>query len=424
MRLGRGRQDPRSGGTGGTPSVTRGPRLGSLLPGIAAVARKEMIHLRRDPRTLIVIFLQPLVLMVIYGYCISFDLVHVPFGVWDQDHSAASRAVVESFAQGDHSPYFQFEGYINDPAVIEPVLAAGRLRFVLVIPTRFGREVAAGHAVKVQALIDGADSNSAGVALGYLSGQLAAHAQAVALAVRDQRHGRGPLFGPPSGTPGAAGAEPPPQGLDLRARFFYNPDLSSTPFIVPGLIALLLTMLAALLTSTCIARERELGTIESVLISPVRPAEFLLGKLAPYVLIAAGTVLLVIVVGGLLFHVWPRGNPLTLAALTALFLVAVLSLGMLISTKAPRQQPALVLAILVTTLPTTFLTGFAFPRGNMPLFLQWISWPLPATQYMIAVRGVFLKGVGWSVLWPQALILAAVSVFLLRASIRGFQKRL
>jgi ABC-2 type transport system permease protein len=399
-------------------------RAASLLPGIAAVARKEMIHLRRDPRTLIVVFLQPIVLMIIYGFCITFDLLHVPFAVWDQDRTAAARAVVESFAQGDRTPYFQFAGYVSDPRRIEPLLARGQVRFVLVIPPKFGRDVAAGREAKVQALVDGADSNSAGISLGYASGQLSAHAEAVARSAQDRWHGRPALSGPAGSENGVAGAAPAPQVLDLRARVLYNPELKSTPFIVPGLIALLLTMLSALLTSTCIARERELGTLESVLISPVRPVEFVLGKLAPYVLIAAGTVLLVVGIGGLMFHVWPRGNPLTLAVLTTLFLIAVLALGMLISTRAPRQQPALVLAILATMLPTTFLTGFAFPRGNMPVFLQWLSWPLPATQYMIAVRGVFLKGVGWSVLWPQALILAAVSALLLRAAVHGFVKRL
>lgn len=397
---------------------------GVSLASLAAVARKESIHLWRDPRTLLVIFLQPLVLMVIYGYCITFDLYHIPFAVWDQDRTGASRTLVESFVHGSLDPYFDFAGYMTDPRTIEPLLARGQVRFILVVPRDFGRDVAAGRAVKVQALVDGADSNTAGIALGYASGQLSAHASDVAAAAQSRRHGYPALAGPASGTPGAAGAGPPPDTLDLRTRVFYNPDLSSTRFIVPGLIALLLTTLAALLTSTCIAREREMGTLESVLISPVRPAEFVLGKLAPYAVIATGNVLMVVGVGGLLFGTWPRGNLLTLSILTGLFLIATLALGMLISAKAPRQQPALVLAILATTLPTTFLTGFAFPRSNMPLFLQWISWPLPATQYMIAVRGVFLKGVGWSVLWPQGLMLAAISALLLRASIRSFKKQL
>jgi ABC-2 type transport system permease protein len=389
-----------------------------------AVARKESIHLWRDPRTLIIVFLQPLVLMVIYGFCISFDLDHIPFAVWDPDRTAASRALVESFVQGDRGPYFRFAGYVGDPRRIEPLLSRGQVRFVLVIPPHFTRDVAAGRAVKVQALVDGADSNTAGIALGYATGELSAHTLAVRAAAQERWHGYPALAGTTSGTPGAAGSEPPPDAIDLRTRFFYNPDLSSTRFIVPGVIALLLTTLAALLTSTCIAREREMGTLESVLISPVRPAEFVLGKLVPYGVIAIGNVLMVILVGGLLFHVWPRGNLFTLAVMTLLFLIATLALGLLISAKAPDQQPALVLAILATTLPTTFLTGFAFPRGNMPVFLQWISWPLPATQYMIAVRGVFLKGVGWSVLWPQGLMLAAISALLLYASIRSFKKQL
>jgi drug efflux transport system permease protein len=415
---------PQSSAARGSGGGTRRAELRSLLTVWAAVARKEWIHLRRDPRTLIVIFIQPVVLMVIYGYCITFDLYHIPFAVWDQDRSAASRAVVDSLVQGGSNPYFDLAGYVEDPSTIEPLLARGEVRWVLVIPHDFARDIAAGRAAKLQALVDGADSNTAGIALGYVNGQLTSHAQSVAAAARERQHGRPALAGWVSGRPGKAGAERPPETIDLRTRIFYNPDLSSRRFIVPGIIALLLTTLAALLTSTCIARERELGTLESVLISPVRPAEFVLGKLAPYVVIAAGNVLLVIGIGGFLFGVWPRGNPLTLAALTTLFLIAILSVGLLISAQAPRQQPALLLAILGTLLPTTFLTGFAFPRSNMPLLLQWISWPLAATQYMTAVRGVFLKGVGWSVLWPQGLMLALISALLLTAAVRRFKKQL
>jgi ABC-2 type transport system permease protein len=198
----------------------------------------------------------------------------------------------------------------------------------------------------------------------------------------------------------------------------YNPQLSSVRFIVPGLMAVLLTFLAATLTSSTIVRERELGPIESLLVSPVQAPELVIGKLAPYVVIAMADIALVLLVGGLAFGVWPRGDLLSLASFSLLFLTAMLALGILISAVAPNQQLALMVAILLTMLPNMFLTGFAFPRSNMPWLLQVLSQPLPATQYLIAIRGVFLKGIGWEILWPQGLWMAVVAVGLLLLAIR------
>jgi ABC-2 type transport system permease protein len=284
-----------------------------------------------------------------------------------------------------------------------------------VIPHGFGRDVGAGRPAKVQALFDGADANTAGVASGYLGAAVAAHNVQLFIDQAARRHGAHAASH--AGGPFMGGAASPAEPVDLRWRVLYNPDLSSRNFIVPGLIVVLLATLAATLTSTTITRERELGSFESLVTSPVGAPELVIGKMVPYIVISAINVALVLVLSALLFDVRPRGSLLTLAGFTLLFLPGNLAIGMLISARAPTQQIALVYAMLIAFLPTLFLTGFAFPRSNMHPVVQWISSFLPATQYLTATRAVFLKGVGWRVLWPQAAWLAVTGTALVGLAI-------
>lgn len=381
-----------------------------------AIARTESRYLLREPRTLMVSFLEPVVLLFIYGFCVSFTLKDVPFGVWDKDHSAPARQLVRRVNAGEKGRTFNLAGYVGDPEEIERLLSIGRVRFVLVIPHGFGRDVTAGRSTTVQALFDAADSNTAGIASGFLSAAVAAYNARLSTATVSRRSGARTAGRPaePSMGGGAAASEP----INLRWRVFYNPDLSTQRFIIPGLMVLLLSILAAMLTSTSITRERELGSLESLLTSPVSAPELVLGKMSPYFIISAINVAIVWLMGGALFNVWPRGNLLTLAALTLLFLPGMLALGIMISAAAPSQQLALVIATLTTYLPTMLLTGFAFSRSNMASLIQKITFIYPATQYLIGVRAVYLKGAGWSVLWPQALLLLATGVALLAIAIR------
>jgi ABC-2 type transport system permease protein len=396
--------------------------MSAFLVRLFAIAQKEMRHLLREPRTLMVVFGQPVMLLILYGYCMSFDLKSLPFAVWDQDHSEPARQMVHRLNATSPEQPFQLAGYVPSPEQIEPLLGSGEVRFVLVIPRGFGRDLAAGRRATVQALFDAADSNTAGIASGYLNGAIAS--QNVQLAYLSTSRRAGTAGSPHDAGPSIGGAGPGLEPIDLQWRVFYNPDLNSRRFIIPGLMAILLTFVAASLTSISIVRERELGPLESLLTSPVGATELVLGKLAPYVLVAAGNVTLVLVAGGLIFGVWARGSILTLASFSFLFMLGMLSLGMLISAAAPNQQLALLLATLATMLPNFFLTGFAFPRSNMPWVLQAISWPLPATQFLIAIRGVFLKGIGWSVLWPQGLWMLITTAFLVAQAIRIMRRTL
>ncbi len=396
--------------------------MNGIFRRIRAIAVKELRHLLREPRTLMVVFLQPVMLLILYGYCINFDLNRIPFAVWDQDHSNASYRLVSRLGAGGAARAFELAGYVSDPREIEPLLASSRTRFVLVIPRGFQRELDAGRRTPVQALFDAADSNTAGIASGYLTAFFQEENARLMTGAVGRRHGAHP-----AGTglgPSLGGGAPSLAPIDIRWRAFYNPDLSSRRYVIPGLMAILLTFVAASLTSTCIVRERELGPLESLLVSPVTAAEIVVGKMLPYVLVAAANITLVLVMGGLVFGVWPRGSILTLASLSFLFLLGMLAVGMLISSFAPNQQLALLLATISTLLPNFFLTGFAFPRSNMPWLLQAVGWPIPATHYLIAIRGVFLKGTGWDVLWPQGLWMALTTLGMVLLAVRVVRRNL
>jgi ABC-2 type transport system permease protein len=390
-----------------------------FLRRVLAIMRAESRYLLRAPLTLVIIVAQPVMLLLLYGYAINFELRHVPFVVWDRDRSASSRALIRQLdpGVGGKRP-LELAGYVSSPAEIERLLASGSARFALVVPRNFEREVAAGGQPKVQALFDATDSNTAGIAAGYVATIVATHSARLA-ADTLARRGRDRLA---SG--GERGDSTGMAPLNLRWRVFYNPDLSSHRFIIPGLIAILLSNIAGTLTATTLTRERELGSIEALLTSPVGAADLVLGKMLPYLVVAALDVVLVMAIGGALFGIVPRGSLLVLGAFTLLFLLDMLGIGMCISAVASTQLRALLLALTITMLPNFFLTGFAFPRSNMPAFLQWLSLALPATHYLVAIRGIFLKGVSFGVLWAELLFMSGMAVAAFALAILATRSRL
>ena len=373
---------------------------------LLSVAMKEWLQLRRDTQTLGIILVLPVVMLVIYGYAISFDLRAIPLAVLDQDHTPASRVLVERFG---NSQYFHLLGSVASEAQAADALEEGRVRFVLVIPARFGAEIAAGRPATLQALFDGSDSNTAGIALGYVTGAVQTEGQRILLEMADRR------------LPRAARRL---ADVQIRTQVLYNPALDSTTFVVPGLIAVILAMTAALLTSGTVARERERGTLEQLVASPIHPAELMLGKLVPYILISLADMLLVVLFGWVLFRIWPTGSLILLLGMTALFLPCTLGLGLLISTRARTQQMALLGAFMLTVLPSILLSGFAFSRLNMPPVLQAITHLVPAPHFLIIVRGFYLKGVGMAILWPHVVWIVGFGILFVMLSARGFRKRL
>lgn len=373
---------------------------------IRAVMRKEFIHIFRDPRTLAVVMVLPVLMLMIYGYAINLDVRHLRTAILDEDKTSISRELIRSL---QHNEYFDIVQYLDRPGQIDALFARAEAKLVFVIPRGFGRDGASGRSPQVQALIDGSDSTTATIAQSYVSGFI--QTTSVDYARRYARRMELP-------------AERLAVPIDFQPRVWYNPEMKSTHFIVPGLIAVILMQISALLTSLTIVRERERGTIEQLVVSPVMPHELMIGKIVPYVIIAFVDVLLVLASGRLLFGVPLKGSVVLLLVHSAVFLFASMGIGLLISVIARTQLVAFIAAMLGTMLPSVLLSGFMFPISAMPQVLQYLTYLIPARYFIVILRGIFLKGVGPEVLWKPALSLIVFGVVALALSARRFQKRL
>jgi ABC-2 type transport system permease protein len=370
-----------------------------------AIARAEWLLNARDPRSLVVIFALPILLLILYGYGLNFDQKHLPVAVQDLDRSDMSREIIQRAAS---SGYFDFVADVRSNADIPRLLRSRQALMVLVIPPDFSGKLLAGHQAHLQLVLDGSDSVTAGTALGY--------AQSLAAALSEEAMGTwARLLG---------ASEATLAGVSVHIDVLYNPGLSSAAFIVPGLIGVVMALMAGLLTSTCVVREREVGTIEALLVTPVKPAEVILGKLLPYLGLAMVDVGLLVVVGGLTFGVHPRGSLVELFAVSVVFVVACLSIGLAISGRASTQRTAIVGGIMTLMLPTIILSGFIFPITSMPTVLRGIANALPATQYLVADRTIYLRGLSLWYVWPSLLALTALAVGFFTVAVRGFKTRL
>lgn len=376
-----------------------------MLLRLAMVAWKEFIQIGRDRRMLGVSVVLPVFMVMLYGYAINLDVKHLRIGILDHDRTDASRALIEAFA---NTEYFSVTDRFAADREIEPALITERVRGALVIPRGFGRDLARRRTVPVQFIIDGSDSTSASTVVGYVSTLLAGYSNTLAVqAVRRAGVGRRDFL-----------------PIDNRFRNWYNPELRSNNFIVPGLIAVVLMMLSALLTSVTIVREKERGSFENLIVSPVTAFELVLGKLLPYVVIAFGDVLLVLLTSHFLFAIPFRGSLAVLFLLSGVFLTAALGIGLLISAKAPTQQMANMAAMVGTQLPAVLLSGFMFPITSIPESIQWIPTFIPATHFIRILRSLFLKGSPLSDLLLPAGILLGFGLVMIVASARSFKKKL
>jgi len=367
-----------------------------------AVARKEALHIRRDPRSLILAVGIPMLMLLMFGYALTLDVDRVPFVVWDQGRSVESREFTAHFTA---TRYFDFRGTVENYAAVERAIDTREAMLALVLPPDFGARLAAGRAVGVQAIVDGSDSNTAGIVLGYTATITTTFNQQVAL---DQIRR----------TTGLA----PSAALDLRPRVWFNADLESRNFIVPGIMAVIMGLMAALLTSLTIAREWERGTMEQLISTPVKPAELILGKLLPYSAIGLANLAISVFMAVFLFHVPLRGSVALLFGVGLVFVVGTLAQGVLISTIARQQLLASQMAMISTFLPAFLLSGFAFAIANMPVPVQGITYIVPARYFVALVKGIFLRGVGLEILWVDALFLVAFAAVVIGVSIRKTRK--
>ena len=369
-----------------------------------AVARKEALHIRRDPRSLGLAVGIPMLMLLLFGYALTLDVDHVPLVIWDQSGTAASRDYLAHFTG---SRYFQLVGTVASDAALERAIDRRDADIALVIPPDFARLLESGRAAPVQAIIDGSDSNTAAIVLGYTQVVTNAFNQRVALEQIRR----------------TAGLAPAP-ALELRPRVWFNEDLKSRNFIIPGLIAVIMGLIAALLTSLTIAREWERGTMEQLISTPVKAPEIILGKLAPYFVIGMADVLIAVLMAVYLFDVPLLGSVPLLFAMAALFIIGTLSQGILISTLARQQLLASQVAMVSTFLPAFLLSGFMFAIPNMPAAVQAITYIVPARYFVALVKGIYQRGVGLEVLWRDALFLLVFSVVVAGAAIGRFKKRL
>ncbi|HWQ13322.1 MAG TPA: ABC transporter permease [Roseiflexaceae bacterium] len=371
---------------------------------ILPVIRKEFIHIIRDPRTLAVMFVAPLMQLILLGYAATTDVRNVPLAVFDQDRSPQSRQLVEAFVQSDQ---FAVARYVASERELAALVDTGAARAGVIVPPTYAADLVAGRGAQVVFVLDGSDPTvaSSSLAAARLIGQ--ATATKVQQRALERR--------------GAAASIAPP--IEVRTRVWYNPDMASAVFMIPALIGMVLQMQATLLTSSAIVRERERGTIEQLIVTPIRPFELIVGKILPYALVALLITVEVLFAGTFWFGVPIKGSPLLLLAISCLFLLSTLAIGLLISTVANTQQEAFLLTFL-TLLPSVFVSGFIYPIEAMPAFLQAVSGVIPLTYFLVVVRGIVIKGVDITALMPQVLSLAVFgSVLIVLASAR-FRKRL
>jgi len=365
---------------------------------LVAMARKETLHLLRDPRSLGLAFVLPALMVLAFGWIITFDIRFIPMAVYDEDRTSASRALADAFTA---SSYFVVTRHLARYGDAEALIDRGDVRLVLVIPPRFAARLAAGGPAPVQAIVDGSDANTATFALTYARGIVAAYSAKALL-----------------------GGRTVAPRVTAETRVWYNEQLKSSHMIVPGLIAVIMMIIAAMLTSLTIAREWERGTMEQLAATPVHPAEVIVGKLLPYLAIGMIDVLITGFIGDVVFQVPFRGSILYFLAASFFFLVGTLSLGILVSAALKSQMLAVQVAMVVTYLPSFLLSGFMFDIVNMPKPLQIIALAVPARYFITLARGIMLKGVGPSVLWPYGLGMLLFGAIGLVAAVRAFKKEI
>lgn len=362
---------------------------------------KEFIQVFRDPRMRAVVFVMPIVQVLVFGYAVTTDVRHVPIAVIDFDNSIASRELTAQFTETE---YFDLVGHVTTDAEAERLIDHGDAQAVLRINHGFEANLRAGRTVPLQLLVDGTDSNTAGIVLDY-SARIAGRYGNSVLLTRLNRMG------------GGFRAEP----LTVETRAWFNENLESRNYYVPGVIAILVMLITLMLTSMAVVREKEAGTMEQIMVTPITPGEFILGKTLPFAVIAYADVVAITLVAVFWFEVPLKGNLLLLFVATGLYIMTTLGIGLIISTMSSTQQQAM-MGTFFFYLPAVLLSGFMFPIANMPEPVQWLTYANPLRYFLVIIRGIFLKGVGPSVLWTQMAALLGMGVGTLWFATKRFKK--
>jgi len=365
---------------------------------------KEFVQLRRDPKLFPVLFISPILQLVLLGYAANLDVKNIPSVICDMDRSAASRAFLDDFV---NSGYFSVAARVGRTDEIDARLDHGAAAIAFVVPRGFGDDLAAGRQAPVQIIVDGSESQTATIGVNYATMVASRYSQKIMLEAFERSRGRGLK----------------PVLVNPELRVWYNPDLKSRNFMIPGVLGLILMITTTTLASLGVVREREAGTMEQLIVTPVRPHELIIGKLLPFVLIGLIDAVFVLAVARSWFGVPLRGSAALLLALCLAFMLTTLGTGLFISTISRTQQQAM-LTSMFFIMPQMMLSGFVFPIENMPPFFQAVTTVIPLRYFLVIIRGIMLKGTGWAELWPSAAALLALGTLILGLSVSRFQKKL
>lgn len=371
---------------------------------IRHIIKKELIQIRRDPRMMKLIIISPIMQLIIFGYAITSEVRNVSTAILDMDNTLQSREFVDRFAANPR--YFDISYRLTSPAEIDFLLDSGKAQLVVWIPKEFGADIARNRNAEVSVLLDAVDSSTASTIASYVNAITAGYSEKVILS-EIERKGGGTIQ---------------PLRIEPRVRAWYNPELKSVNFLVPGVLAMILMLVTMLLTSLAVVREREVGTLEQIIVTPIRSIELMIGKMIPFAMVGYINIIMIVAAAALWFKVPIRGSLVLLFGLSAFFLLANLAMGLLVSTVSKTQQQAMMLSFFIMQ-PSILLSGFIFPINNMPAAIQYLTYLIPLRYYLEIVRGIFLRGVGPAALWPQAASLLLLGGLLMIASALRFTKK-
>jgi ABC-2 type transport system permease protein len=376
------------------------------ISALRAIARKEFIQIRRDKATLYMVAIFPVMMLVLYGFGIRYDVKSVPMTVLDQDGTPQSRQYIERFV---HSPYFVVRRYVDNYRDLQRDIDRGESRIGLVVSSEFGQRLSSRRTADVQVIVDGADNNTATIAMNYVSQITQAYSSFVIVQQMEALLRQAQLTIP---------------AIEAEPRVWFNPNLESVQFIVPGIIAIIMMIVGTVLTAVTIVKEKETGTIEQIVSSPIGRYELMIGKVLPYAVLAYVDFLLIVGASYVLFGVTIKGSLLLLLVTAFIYLIGVLGLGILVSTSTQTQMSAMLTAIMASMLPSILLSGFIFPIRQMPRILQAITVVVPARYFIEILRDIYLKGLGLEYFWKETLYILLFGFATLILAAWRFQKRL
>ncbi len=372
---------------------------------IKHIITKEFLQFKRDPKMFAIILVAPVIQLIFLGYAVNMDVNNVTTVIFDQDKSPRSRELIERFGA---SGYFEFVDYVSSYDNVQEYIDGGEAMLGIVIPYDFEESIGKGITANLQTIIDASDGNKASITMGYVQQIAASYSGKLIVEIMNKRGINRQLTGV----------------VDAELRSWYNPELKTRVYMVPAIVGLLLSLITLILTSLAIVKEKEVGTLEQIIVTPIKPIELLIGKLVPFAILGFAAIAIVLAAMAAVFGIVVQGSIIFLFFSSFIYILSTLGLGLFVSTISKTQQQAMMLAMFLVLMPMIFLSGFAFPIANMPPVIQGLTYLVPLRYFMTIIRGVIIKGVGLAELWPQVLVLFAFGVLILGLSAKRFQKRL